>query len=128
MKMSSNELDAGGEVEYASSHHGAAVVSRGWVKASACCLHVTLYWVALCQIVSLHYVSRSPLHRLASLPCRMLLSYGLQVVTREVYRSYLTRLMSGAQDHFIFSYTADYIYHFCSLPEPRCWYCCHCIM
>ncbi len=33
--------------------------------------------------VSLQYLSRSSLHRLAGLPCRPFLSYGLQVVMRE---------------------------------------------
>ena len=32
----------------------------------------------------LQYLSRSSLHRLAGLPCRLFLSYGLQLVTREV--------------------------------------------
>ena len=46
-------------------------------------------------------LSRSSLHRLAGLPCRRFLSYGLQVVTREVHRSTLRRLICPAQDHFI---------------------------
>ena len=83
-------------------HHWAAVVSRGWAKASACRLQVSLSCAVLCQIVSLQYLSRSSLHRLAGLPCRLLLSYGLQVVTREVNRSSLRRLIFPAQDHFIF--------------------------
>ena len=56
----------------------------------------------LCHIVSLQYLSMSSLHRLADLPCRLFLSYGLQVVTREVHRSSLRRLICPAQDHFIF--------------------------
>ena len=56
----------------------------------------------LLHIVSLQYLSRSSLHRLAGLPCRLFLSYGLQVVTREVDRSSLRRLICPAQDHFIF--------------------------
>ena len=47
-------------------------------------------------------LSRSSLHRLAGLPCRLFLSYGLQLVTREVHRSSLRRLICPAQDHFIF--------------------------
>ena len=93
-------------------HHYAAVVSRGWAKASACRLQITLSCAFLCHIVSLQYVSRSSLHRLAGLPCRLFLSYGLQVVTREVHRSSLRRLICHAQDHFIFSYSVDYIYDF----------------
>ena len=77
-------------------------MSRGWTKASACCLQTTLSCAFLCHIVSLQYLSRSSLHRLAGLPCRLFLSYGLQVVTREVHRSSLRRLICPAQDHFIF--------------------------
>ena len=83
-------------------HHWAAVVSRGWVKASACRLQITLSFAVLCHIVSLQYLYRSSLHRLAGLPCRLFLSYGLQVVTREVHRSSLRRLICPAKDHFIF--------------------------
>ena len=77
-------------------------MSRGWAKASACCLQITLSCAFLCHIVSPLYLSRSSLHRLSGLPCRLFLSYGLQVVTREVHRSSLRRLICPAQDHFIF--------------------------
>ena len=83
-------------------HHQAAVVSRGWAKASACRLQMTLSCAVLCHIVSLQYSSRSSFHRLAGLFCRLFLSYGLQVVTRDVHRSSLRRLICPAQDHFIF--------------------------
>ena len=43
---------------------------------------------------------------------------GLQVVTRNVHRSSLRRLICTAQDHFVFSYSVDYIYDFCPLPDP----------
>ena len=75
---------------------------RGWAKASACRLQITMYCAVLCHIVSLQYLSRSSLHRLGGLPCRIFLSYGLQVVTREVHRSSLRRLIGPAQDNFIF--------------------------
>ena len=77
-------------------------MSRAWAKASACRLQITLSCAFSCQIVSLQYLSRSSLHRLACLPCRLFLSYALQVVTREVHRSSLRRLICPAQDHFIF--------------------------
>ena len=48
------------------------------------------------------YLSRSSPHSLAGLPCRLFLSYGIQVVTRVVHRSSLRRLICPAQDHFIF--------------------------
>ena len=77
-------------------------MSRGWAKVSACRLQVSLPCAVLCQIVLLQYLSRSSRHRLAGLPCRLFLSYGLQVVTRVVHRSSLSRLICPAQDHFIF--------------------------
>ena len=94
-------------------------MSRGWAKASASGLQITLSCAVVCHIVSLQYVSRSSLHRLAGLPCRILLSsYGLQVVTREVHRLSLMRLICPAQHHFIFSHSVHYICDFCPLPDP----------
>ena len=77
-------------------------MSRGWAKASTCRLQITLSCAVLRHIVSLQYLSRSSLHRLAGLPCCIFSSYGLQVVIREVHRSSLRRLICPAQDHFIF--------------------------
>ena len=77
-------------------------MSRGWANASACRLQITLYCAFLCHIVSLQYLSMSSLHRLTGLPCRIFLSYGPQVVTREVRRLSLRRLICPAQDHFSF--------------------------
>ena len=77
-------------------------MSRGWAKASACRLQITLSCAVLRHIVSLQYLSRSSLHRLAGLSCRIFSSYGLQVVIGEVHRSSLRRLICPAQDHFIF--------------------------
>ena len=77
-------------------------MSRGWANASACRLQITLSCAFRCHNVSLQYLSMSSLHRLAGLPCRIFVSYGLHVVTREVHRSFLRRLIYPAQDHFIF--------------------------
>ena len=55
----------------------------------------------LVLLVLLQYLSRLSLHSLAGLPS-LLLFYGLQMLTREVHRSSLRRLMWRAQDHFIF--------------------------
>ena len=55
-------------------HHWAAVVSRHWAMTWACFLPVSLSCAVLCQIVSLQYLSRSSLHRLAGLPCHIFLS------------------------------------------------------
>ena len=76
-------------------------MSRGWAKASSCRLRITLSCAVLCHIVSLQYLSRSSLHCLSGLPCRLFLSYGLQGVTREVHRSSLGRLICSTHDHFI---------------------------
>ena len=51
------------------------------------------------------------------LTCRLFLSYGLQVVTREVHRSSLRRLIFLAKDHFIFL-SVHNICDFCPLPDP----------
>ena len=94
-------------------------MSRGWAKTSACHLQVSLSCAVLGQIVSLQYLTRSSLRRLADLPCRMFLSlllYGLQVVTGDVHRSSLRRLICSGSFHFI--HIADYVYDFCSLPDP----------
>ena len=56
----------------------------------------------LCQIMSLQYLSSRSLRRLAGHPSHCFLSYGLQVVTREVHRSSLRQLVSPSQDHFLF--------------------------
>ena len=55
-------------------HQWAAVVSRGWAKASRCRLQVNIS-----QILSLQYLSRSSLHHLTGLPCPLFLSDGLQI-------------------------------------------------
>ena len=51
------------------------IVSCGRAKASACHLQISLSCAVLCQIVSLQYLSRSSLHCLAGLPCRLFLSW-----------------------------------------------------
>ena len=58
-------------------HHWAAVVCRGWANASACRLQVSLFCAVLFQIVSLQNLSRSSIHLLAGLTCRLFLSCGL---------------------------------------------------
>ena len=96
-------------------------MSRGWAKASACSLQINLSCPVLCHIVSLQYLSMSSLHRLAGLPCRCFLSYGIQVVTRDAHRSSLRRLICPALScpgPFHLSHSVDYIYDFCPLPDP----------
>ena len=46
--------------------------------------------------------TRSSVHRLAGLPCRLFLSYDLQVTIREVHLLSLRRLICPSHDHFIF--------------------------
>ena len=103
---------------FPSHHHWAAVVSRGWAKASACHFQVSLSCAVVCHIVSLQYLSRSSLHRLAGLPCRLCFPYGLQMVTREVHRSSLRRLICPAQDHFIFLTVLMISMTFVLSPDP----------
>ena len=46
-------------------HHWAVVLFRGWAKSSTCLLQVSLSFSVNCQIVSLQYLTRSSLRRLA---------------------------------------------------------------
>ena len=72
----------------------------------------------LCQIVPLQYMSRSSLHLLAGLPCRLFLSLwspsgntrGPSVVFEAVDMPW--------PGPFNFSHIADNIYDFCPLPDP----------
>ena len=76
------------------------------------------YCAVLCHIVSLQYLSRSSLHHLAGLPCRLFLSYGLQVVAREVHRLSLRRLICPVQDNFIFLTVYTISITFVLSPDP----------
>ena len=69
-------------------------MSRDRAKASAC--RLPNYSVLCCPLPYrvAPVFARSSLHRLACLPCRIFLSYGLQVMTREVHRLSLRRLLS----------------------------------
>ena len=103
--------------------HWVAILSCGWAKASSCRLQVSLSCAVICQIVSLQYLSRSSLHCLAGLPCRLFWSYGLQVVTREVHRSSLRQLI------FAQTRTTSFFSHcwlFLTSLWPRCWSFCPC--
>ena len=66
-----------------------------------CRIQVSLSCAVFCQIVPLQYMSRSSLHRLADLPCRLFLALWSPSGEREVHRSSLSRLICPAQDHFI---------------------------
>ena len=93
-------------------------MSRGWANASACCLQITLSCAFLCHIEPLQYLSRSSLHRLAGLPCRLFIvirspsgdTRGPSVVFEAVDMP--------CPGPFHFSYIVDYIYDFCPLPDP----------
>ena len=89
-------------------------------KASACRLQISLTCVVLCHIVSLQYLSRSSLHRLTGLPCRLVLSLwsssgdarGPSVVFDVV------DMPCPGPFNFSLSHSVDYIYEFCPLPVP----------
>ena len=101
-------------------HHWAAIVSRGWRSPQHAASKLT--WLVLSSAGScLSSICPGPvlsLHRLAGLPCRIFLSYGLQVVTREVHRSSLRRLICPSHDHLFFSHIADYVYDVCPPSDP----------
>ena len=70
----------------------------------------------LCHIVSLQYLSRSYLHRLAGLPCRIFLSWSPSGDTRgpSVVFEAVDMPCPGPLH---LSYSVDYIYDFCPLPD-----------
>ena len=72
-------------------HHGAVLMSC-WANASACSLQFNLSCVVLCQIVSLQYLSRSSLHRLADLPCCLFSRRLLQQYAGLFETSFVRRL------------------------------------
>ena len=93
-------------------------MSRGWTKASACRLQITLSCAVLCHIASLQYLSRSSLRRLAGLPCRIFLSlWSPSGDTRGPSVVFETVDMS-CPGPFHFSHSVHYIYDFCPLPDP----------
>ena len=99
--------------------HWAAVVSSGWANALACRLQVSLSCAVLCQIVSLQYLSRPSLHRLAGLPCRLFVSWSQSGDTQSpsvVFKA----VDMPCPGTFHFSHIADYkyIYDFCLLTDP----------
>ena len=93
---------------------------RGWAKALACCLQMSC--AVLCHIVSLQYLSRSSLHRLAGLPYNNLLTSFL-VIWSPSGDARGPSVVFEAVDMpcpgpFHFSHSVDYIYEFCPLPNP----------
>ena len=77
-------------------------MSRGWANTSACRFPITRSCAVLCHIVSLQYLpGRLSIAWLVSLVVFSCHNYGLQVVTREVHRSSLRRLICPTQDYFI---------------------------
>ena len=95
-------------------------MSRGWAKASACRLQITLSCAFLCHIVSLQYLSRSTLHRLAAWSP---LSSFLVILWSPSGDTRGTSVVFEAVDMpcpgpFHFFYSVDYIYDFCPLPDP----------
>ena len=74
-------------------------MSRGWAKASACRLQTTLY----CAFLAISCLSGICLGHLSTAWLVSLVVFScIQVVTREVHRSSLRRLICPAQVHFIF--------------------------
>ena len=58
-------------------------------------------------------------YRVAGLPCRIFLSYGVQVVTCTRGPSVVFEAVDmPCQRPFHFSHSVDYIYDFCPLPDP----------
>ena len=87
-------------------------MSRGWAKASTCRLQVTLSCAVLCQIVSLQYLSRSSLHRLAGLPCRLVLSLWSPSGNTRGPSVVFEAVDMPCPRPFHFSQIADYVYDY----------------
>ena len=88
-------------------------MSRGWAKASACRLQMTLSCAVLYHVVSLQYLSRSSLHRLSY----FLVIWPPSGDTRgpsDVFEA----VDMPCPGPFHFSHSVDYIYEFCPLPDP----------
>ena len=97
-------------------HHWAAVVSRGWAKASACRLQVN----PLVRSSARSCPSRICSGRLYTACGWFPLWYGLQVVmyVHEFHRSSLNQLVCPVLGPLHFSHITDYVYDFCPLPDP----------
>ena len=93
-------------------------MSRGWAKASACRLQITLSCAVLCHIVSLQYLSRSSLHRLAGLPYRLFVSLWSPSGDTRGPSVVFEAVDTPCPGPFHFSHSVDYIYDFCPLPDP----------
>ena len=94
-------------------------MSHGWAKASACRLQVSLSCAILCHIVSLQYLSRSSLYRLAGLPRLFLSLWSPSGDTRgpSVVFEAVDVPCPGLLN---FSHITDYVYEFSplSLSDP----------
>ena len=113
----------------ASRFHGSSTIPEArWAKASSCFLQVSLSCAALCQIVSLQYLSGSSLHRLTGLPCHLFLSYGLQVVTLEVHLSSLMGLIALPGTISFFSHCRIYLTFVLSLTQMLVFLCLYVIL
>ena len=88
-------------------------MSRGWAKASACRLQMTLSCAVLCHIVSLQYLSRSSLHRLAGLPSRLFLSLWSPSCDARCPSVVFEAVNMPCPGPFHFSHSVDYIYELC---------------
>ena len=102
-------------------NHWATVVSRGWAKASACCLQVSMSCAVLCHIVSLQYLSRSSLHRwlvsLVVFSCHNMVSkwWHARLIGRRLGGWYaLLRTISFFSQCWLYLWLL-------SSPWPRCW-------
>ena len=97
-------------------HHWAAVVSRGWAKATPCRLQVSLSCAVLCHTVSLH---RLALASLATSPCFKKLAqchfcnifYFTAYKTTDILISLLLDLNGTFLDFNIFYLCCTYYFH-----------------
>ena len=102
-------------------HHWAAVVSRGWAKASACHLQITLSCAVLCHIVSLQYICPG---RLSTAWLVSLVVFSCHMVSKWWHARSIGRLWGGwyALPMTISFFLQCWLYLWLlSSPWPRCW-------
>ena len=93
-------------------------MSRGWAKASACCLQTTLSCAFLCHIVSLQYLSSVVSPSLGWSPLSSFLVIWSPTGDTRGPSVVFEAVDMPCPGPFHFSYSVDYIYDFCPLHDP----------
>ena len=93
-------------------------MSRGWAKASACRLQISLHCAVLCHIMSLQYLSKVVSPPLGWSPLSSFLVLWSPSGDSRCPSVVFEALDIPCPGPFQFSQSVDYIYDFCLLPDP----------